>query len=121
MSSWANTCDAQVDAKGGGCSDLTDLLFGLLLLMDDYDCDKQKCSSFCYCAKIDDGKLNLKAVSIGGSLHFGRVVVNCGNGKEHTPALDLSTMTLHFKVPIGGAPVLPYLQACLSPGSHGDV
>ncbi len=45
----------------------------------------------------------------------------CDNGKDHTPALHLSTMTLCVKVTIGGAPVLPYLQACLSPGSHGDV
>ncbi len=89
--------------------------------MDDDDCDQQKCSSFCYCANIDNSKLNLNAVSIGGALHFGRVVVNCGNGKDHTPALHLSTMTLCVKVNVGGAPVLPYLQACLSPGSHGDV
>jgi hypothetical protein len=30
-------------------------------------------------------------------------------------------MTLHVKVTIGGVPVLPYLQACLSTGSLGDV
>jgi hypothetical protein len=110
-----------VDAKGGGCTDLTYLLFGSLLSMNDDDCVKQKCSFFCYCTNIDNSKLNLNAVSIGGALHFGRVVVNYGNGKDHTPALHLSTVTLRVKVMVGGAPVLPYLQACLSPGSHGDV
>jgi hypothetical protein len=30
-------------------------------------------------------------------------------------------VTLLVKVTVGGASVLPYLQACLSPGSHGDV
>jgi hypothetical protein len=113
MSSWADAYIARVDAKGGGCTDLTDLLFGPLLLMDDDDCDKQKCSSFCYCADIDNGKLNLNTVSIGSALHFGGVVVNCGNEKGHTPALHLSTVTLLVKVTIGRAPVLPYLQACL--------
>ena len=121
MSSWADTCIARVDAEGGGCADLTDLLFGPLLLMDDDDCDEQKCSSFCCGANIDNGKLNLNAVSIGGALHFGGVVVNCGNRKDPTPVLHLSTVTLCVKFTIGGAPVLPYLQACLSPGSHGDV
>jgi hypothetical protein len=89
--------------------------------MDDDDCEEQKCSSFCYGANIDDGKLNLNIVRIGGALHFGGVVVNCGNGKDHTPALHLSTVTLYVKVTGEGAPVLPYLQAWLSPGSHGDV
>jgi hypothetical protein len=121
MSSWADAYIARVDAKGGGCTDLTDLLFGPLLLMDDDDCDKQKCSFFCYCANIDRGKLNLNAVSIGGALHFGGVVVNCGNRKDPTPVLHLSTVTLCVKFTIGGAPVLPYLQAYLSSGSHGDV
>jgi hypothetical protein len=110
-----------VDAKGGGCTDLTDLLFGPLLLMDGDDCDKQKCSSFCYGANIDNGKLNLNTVNIDGALHFGRVVVSCGNGKDSTPALQLSTVTLCVEVTIGGVPVLSYLHACLSPGSHGDV
>ncbi len=114
MSIWADARIARVDAKGGACKDLTDLLFGPLLLMDDDDCDKQKCSSFCCGTNIDNSKLNLNAVSFGGALHFGGVVVNCGNGKDHT-------VTLCVKVTIGGAPVLPYLQACLSPGSHGDV
>ncbi len=109
MSSWADMCIAQVDAKGGGCTDLTDLLFGPLLSMDDDDYDEQKCSSFCYGANIDNGKLNLNAVSIGDALHFGGVVVNCGNGKDHTPALHLSTVTLCVKVTIEGAPVIPYL------------
>jgi hypothetical protein len=122
MSSWADMRIARVDAKAGGCTDLTDLVFGpFLLSMHDDDCDKQKCSSFCYGADIDNGKLNLNAVSIGGTLHFGGVVVNCDNGKDHTPALHLSTVTLRVKVTIGGTPVLPYLQACLSSGSHGDV
>jgi hypothetical protein len=40
MSSWADTRIARVDTKGGGCVDLTDLLFGPLLLMDDDDCDE---------------------------------------------------------------------------------
>ncbi len=48
-------------------------------------------------------------------------MVNCGNRKDHTPALHLSTVTLCVKITIGGAPVLPYLQAYLSPVSHGDV
>jgi hypothetical protein len=121
MSSWPDTSIARVDAKGGGCADLTDLLFGPLLLMDDDDCDEQKCSSFCCGANIDNGKLNLNAVSIGGALHFGGVVVNCGNRKDPTPVLHLSTVTLCVKFTIGGAPVLPYLQAYLSSGSHGDV
>jgi hypothetical protein len=121
MSSWADARIARVDAKGGGCADSTDLLFGPLLSMDDDDCDKQNCSSFCYGANIDEGYLSLKAVSIGGTLHFGGVVVNCGSGKDHTPELHLNTVTLCVKVTIGGALVLPYLQACLSPGSHGDV
>jgi hypothetical protein len=68
MSSWADTHIARVDAKGGGCTDLTDLLFGPLLLMDDDDCDKQKCSSFCCGTDIDNSKVNLNAVSIGGAL-----------------------------------------------------
>jgi hypothetical protein len=67
MSSWADTCIAQVDANGGGCTDFTDILFGPLLLVDD-DCNKQKCSSFCYGTNIDNGKLNLNAVSIGDTL-----------------------------------------------------
>jgi hypothetical protein len=67
--------------------------------MDDDDWDEQKCSSFC-CANIDNGKLNLNAASIGGTLHFGEVVVKCGNGKDHTPALNLSTVSLCFKVTI---------------------
>ncbi len=121
MSSWADTCIAQVDAKGGGCMDLTDLFFGLLMSMDDDDCDEQNCSTFCCGTNIDNGKLNLISESIGGALHFGGVVVNCGNGKDHTLSLHLSTITLCVKVTIGGAPVLPYLQAYLSPGSHGDV
>jgi hypothetical protein len=108
MSSWADAHIAQVNAKGGGCTDLTDLLFGPLLLMDDDACDEQKCSSFCYGANINDSKFNLNAVNIGCALHFGRVVVNCGNGKDHTPALNFSTMTLRVKVIIGGVPVLPY-------------
>jgi hypothetical protein len=49
------------------------------------------------------------------------MVVNCGSGKDHTPALHLSTVTLCVKVIVGGAPVLPHLQAYLSPSSHGDV
>ncbi len=122
MSSWADAHIARVDAKGGGCTDLTDLLFGPLLSMGDDDCDEQKCScSFCYGANIVDGKLSLNAVSIGGTSHFGGVVVIWGNGKDHTPALHLTIMTLCVKVTIGGALVLPYLQACLSPGSHRDV
>ena len=110
MSSWADTRFTQVDAKGGGCTDLTDLLFGPLLSMGDDDCDEQKCScSFCYGANIVDGKLSLNAVSIGGTSHFGGVVVIWGNGKDHTPALHLSTVTLCVKITIEGAPVLPYL------------
>ncbi len=47
--------------------------------------------------------------------------MNCGNGKDHTPALHLSTVSLGVKVTFGGAPILTDLQACLSLGSHGDV
>ncbi len=46
--------------------------------------------------------------------------MNCGNEKDHTPALHLSTVTLCVKVTTGDAPVLPYLQAYFSPGSHVD-
>ena len=121
MSSWADTGIARVDAKGGGCADLTDLLLVPLLSMDDDDCDEQKCSSFCCGANIDNDQCNLNAASIGDALHFDRVVVKYGNGKDHTPALNLSTMSLSVKVTIGGVPILPHLQACFSLGSHGDV
>ncbi len=47
--------------------------------------------------------------------------MNCGNKKDHTPELHLSTVSLGVKVTFGGVPILPDLQACLSLGSHGDV
>jgi hypothetical protein len=47
--------------------------------------------------------------------------VNCGNGKDLTPTLHLSTVSHGVKVTFGGAIIIPDHQACLSLGSHGDV